>query len=85
MWPGQEHLQDLEMALENDTKEESALHKRAAAIQKAVDEVARMAPDAANAAQQMPGGEADVQVGVSNAPPALRNSLVYCCPTLVCS
>lgn len=62
-WPGQEHLQDLEQALETDAREESALHKRAAAVQKAVDDVARMAPEAADAVQHMPGGDVNVQVG----------------------
>ena len=44
---GQEHLQALERALGHDAKEESALHKRATAVQKAADEVAVLAPDAA--------------------------------------
>ena len=60
----QEHLQALERALEDTAKEEGALHKRAAAVQKAVEEVARLAPGADSAAWQMSDDGTNKQVGL---------------------
>ena len=64
----QEHLQAIEQELQNDAQEESALHKRAAAIQKAAKEVARLAPEASSSAQEMADEEVDTQVAALSVP-----------------